>query len=273
MPLEVPISDLAVASNTSPGDWIAPRLHGKFGAVTLSVPSGYAGYVRVCHPAHDPHGKMVRWAEVAQATGRKAHPLMQWHAIVGSSDSDNFRGLLWDGQAPDRGNLALPQLEELCELLSRHTADTSQCFVGLWMGWDWIEGGSTIMRSWREANQPWVTDSSKVVAPAFSTEELRRACLKLPDRDYVLLTGPLSCATRIRDSDRPKLSRSQSPNLFWPADRGWFVASEIDFDSTLVGGSADLVRSILSASGLDAWQVGPDDSLAANADIINRVAG
>jgi hypothetical protein len=49
------------------------------------------------------------------------------------------------------------------------------------------------------------------------------------------------------------------------------VASEIDFDSSLVGGSSDLIRDILNAPGLDAWAVGPDDSLAFDADNINEV--
>lgn len=262
-----------VANDVSPGDWIAPRLHGKFGAVTLTVPSGFAAYVRICHPARDSHGEVVQWSEVARATGRRVHSLMQWHALVGSSDSDKFRGSLWDGEAPDRGNLALPQLEELCEVLGRHTADASRCFFGLWIGWGWVEGVSVIRR-WRSgADHIWIEDSPELVSPAFSEEELHRACLKLPDRDYVLLVGPLSGATRIRNADSPKLSKSQSPNLFWPADRAWFVASEIDFDSTLVGGSVDLAQSILAAPGLDAWLVGPDDSLAFDADKINHVAG
>lgn len=265
---------LTVANDASPGDWIAPRLHGKFGAVTLVVPSGFAAYVRICHPARDSHGKIARWSEVAQVTGRTAHSLMQWHALVGSPDSDKFKGSLWDGEAPDRGNLALPQLEELCKLLGWHTTDANRCFLGLWTGWAWVEGsGLVIMRMQLGTNHIRVEDSPESVDPAFSVEELHRARLKLPDRDYVLLAGPLSGATSIRDADCPKLSMSQSPNLFWPADHNWFVASEIDFDSTLVGGSVDLTQSILAAPGLDAWPVGPDDSLAFDADKINYVAG
>jgi hypothetical protein len=33
----------------------------------------------------------------------------------------------------------------------------------------------------------------------------------------------------------------RSPNQWWPQDRAWCVASEIDLDSTLVAGSQDLV--------------------------------
>lgn len=55
----------------------------------------------------------------------------------------------------------------------------------------------------------------------------------------------------------------------WPADHAWFVATEIDFDSTLIGGTTDLITDILSAPGLEAWPVEPTDSVAADADDIN----
>jgi hypothetical protein len=36
----MPIGDLRVTDDASPGAWIAPRLGGDFGAVTLAVPAG-----------------------------------------------------------------------------------------------------------------------------------------------------------------------------------------------------------------------------------------
>jgi len=78
-------------------------------------------------------------------------------------------------------------------------------------------------------------------------------------------------APRIGWHVRPGWFDAQSPNLFWPADRTWCVAREIDFDSTLVGGTAELVDTILAAPALDAWEVGPDDALTFDADHINSV--
>lgn len=51
---------------------------------------------------------------------------------------------------------------------------------------------------------------------------------------------------------------SQSPSLFWPADDAWCVASEIDFDSTLVGGSSALVQAITDSAALEAFAIEPD---------------
>jgi hypothetical protein len=53
-----------------------------------------------------------------------------------------------------------------------------------------------------------------------------------------------------------------SANLFWPADRSWCVATEVDFDSTLVGGDTALIAAILAAPELEVWEVEPSDDLA-----------
>lgn len=264
---------LSVTEDASPGEWIAPRLGGEFGVVTLAVPSGYEAYARICHPASDGDGCAVSWSEVAEATGRTAHPLMQWHTLVGSSDPFNFAGSLWRGGDPEWGNLAPAPLEVLCELLGKHTAAAEDCFVAVWDGWAWVHGGGV------NARFELVSGNSKpkpaeCAPPAFSEQELSRPRLVLPGRDYVLLTGPLSAVRELGDRDAfRERFEPRSPNLLWPADRAWCIASEIDFDSTLVGGSSNLIEAVLESPGLDSWRVGPDDSLAADADHINRAVG
>jgi hypothetical protein len=52
------------------------------------------------------------------------------------------------------------------------------------------------------------------------------------------------------------------------ADQAWCIASEIDFDSTVVGGSRYLIDAIL-ASGLEALAVPEDGDLSENGDRIN----
>jgi hypothetical protein len=61
----------------------------------------------------------------------------------------------------------------------------------------------------------------------------------------------------------------QSPSLLWPANHSWCVSTEIDFDSALVGGSEAPISAVLTAPGLDAWPVEPDDDLTAFADLPN----
>lgn len=269
--------ELHVSDDVSAGAWIAARLEGRFGVVTRTVPSGFAAYARVCHPATDRSGREATWPEVARQTGRQAHPLMQWHALVGSADSHNMTGSLWPGDDPRRGTLAGEALARLCDVLADHTATADRCVFCLWEGWGWIDSSAAgdadaAPRAARASSvdvSPIGADDP--IAPAFSPEELRRPRLQLPDRAYLLLTGPLAAALQIGWQHGPHSFAPQSPNLFWPADHAWCVASEIDFDSTLVGGTTELVDAVLRAPELDSWPVGPRDSLAHDADAINPV--
>jgi hypothetical protein len=233
------------SEDPSAGAWIAARLGGQFGAVTRVVPRGYAAYARICHPASDESGASVTWSEVARSTGRRAHALMQWHALVGSADPSNTTGCLWPGASPRVGNLGPETLEPLCELLANHTNTSEDCSFGVWEGW----GG-------------------------FDTDdESALRLLRLPQRNYVLFAGPLHAALELGTRPTPDRFLPQSPNLFWPADRAWFGATEIDFDSTLVGGTSQLVDALSATPRLDSWPIGPEESLAADADRINPVPG
>jgi len=241
---------LEIAQDVSPGEWLAGRLRGDVGSVTDTVPSGYSAYARVFHPATDQDGAPVAWSDVALMTGRTAHPLMQWHALVGSQDPEKFRGSLWQGRSPERGNLPRKPLQALCDILAGHTTEPEHCFFAIWIGWGWVDRGKT-----------------------FSSHELRLPHLELPDREYVLLTGPLTAASETADAEAMTPLEEQSPNLFWPADHAWCVGTEIDFDSTLVGGTTAVVQAIVESAALEAWQVNPTDSLTADADRINALGG
>lgn len=163
----------------------------------------------------------------------------------------------------------LADLDVLCEILGSHTADPDHCYFGL----------CTI--------QGWLDSVPVAYLKPF---------LRLPNRDHIVLAGPLDAVGQLsRDwsgsgslravfvvpcGESPAEFGEQDwgwrrdvPNLIWPADRSWFVASEVDFDSTLVGGSAELVNAIVQSPALEAWRVEPTDSLAFDADKINGTPG
>jgi hypothetical protein len=269
-------NDLTVTDGAAAGAWITPGLGGEFGAVTLEVPKGFQAYARIFHPASDPAGRPVSWAEVAKACGTTPHPEMQWHAILGLRDADELRssyrpndgsGVKWAGSDPPVGAMDLETLDALCDVLAEHTADANHCFFGLCTIHGWLD--------------------------SFSAEELS-SLLELPcGRNHIVLSGPLSAVDQIvydwsnsmqmtfvaRGSkelpptqDPSEFLQRDAPNLIWPEDHSWFVASEVDFDSTLVGGNAALVDAIIESSKLEAWRVRPADSLADDADNVNSVS-
>lgn len=190
---------------------------------------------------------------------------MQWHAIVGSPDYLNMTGSLWDGANPPRGDLPHSALSVLCDLLAQYPEEPA-CYFCLWEGYGGLETYGWLETTLAPGSKITVRDRH-----SFTSDELSRSRLHLPDRDYVVLAGPLRNALRI-GSFAAESFWPQSPNLFWPADRTWCVASEIDFDSTLVGGPMRLIDAILHTPGLDAWSITADDSLAYTADEINPVA-
>jgi hypothetical protein len=81
-----------------------------------------------------------------------------------------------------------------------------------------------------------------------------------------LFRGPLEIALK-----GPWTRWHQTPNLWWPHDRAWFVATEIDFDSTLVGGSHALIDALLANDALEALEITLDTRLDWFGDELNPV--
>jgi len=90
-----------------------------------------------------------------------------------------------------------------------------------------------------------------------------RERVELPGRNYLLYSGPVD---RALESPHPF---DQSPNLWWPDDHAWFVATEIDFDSTFVGGDDDLIAVLVTDRRLEALPIALNTRADAAADRVN----
>ena len=82
-----------------------------------------------------------------------------------------------------------------------------------------------------------------------------------------LLRGSLELATA---NLAPEPSE-QSVNLWWPADRSWCVATDIDLMSTYVGGSADCISALLDATELEAARAAAQTPIDLASDQLNPV--
>jgi hypothetical protein len=255
-----PIADVSVA------DWIAGRLRGPFGTVGSVVPHGFAAYARVLHPVERYDGRAsLTWEEVCRLTGRIPHSLMQWAAITtptaGAEVASSPSGR-WDDGVVRVGDLAPSALSALLDVLAPVTGG-QDCFHALWEGWGWVDGSGVAVSVLSDEGR---IEPGPAPEPGVSAEVpvLPRLCL--PHREYLLFRGRPRAALDMGWQGSAHGFAPQSPSLFWPADRSWCVGTEIDFDSTLVGGSEDLVNAVLAAPGLDAWPVGPADDLSAVGD-------
>lgn len=93
--------------------------------------------------------------------------------------------------------------------------------------------------------------------------------LDLPGREYLVFTGALDPG--LFSARSGSYFWPQSPSLSWPGDHSWCVGTEIDFDSTVVAGSTELIAAVLVHPGLEAWPITADDQLTFDADMINSV--
>jgi hypothetical protein len=237
------VTRLTPARDLDPTRWIVEALQ-TFGESVLSlVPTGFETYVRVFHPAWklDEVGMptaLVRWADVARTKGTHAGPGMQFRALLRAEtfewNPEREPGLFDRG--PQQGSLSESDARALVRVLAHHTARPDRCWFAFWEGWGALREDITL-------------------GPLFH----------LPSRGYHLLTGPLSAA----DENGEEWPARQSASLWWPDDRYWLVATEIDLDSTYIGCTRACRDAILGASELEALEIDPASRIDWYSDPVN----
>lgn len=234
------LGELRMERNVSPADWVVAGVRNFEHDVGSLVPLGFDAYARVFHPAGLSDGQIsieVSWADVAAANGRVAHPAMEWIAITGDWRFEHGGGGqdgVWN-VPPSLGSLPVRQAPTLSALLAAFTTEPSRCWFAIWDGY---------------AGARYPRDGPRVA---------------MPQRPMVLFTGPLSAATT-SFSEPPGDQRAQ---LWWPDDRRWCVATDVDLMTTYVGGSVECIDAILGDPQLEALPVSVDQSVTWQADTIN----
>lgn len=250
-------------------EWFTAGLAEFGGRVECVVPRGYPAYARILHPAGQ-GGARVSWAQVAASTGKVLHPLAQFTALAGRWVYDQRVGVGWPGDNPHDGTLDVSQLRLLCHILPNPTATSERCWLTVWEGWENLP--SDWQRSARRIRQPgrayYLFQRSLAEVVDFSVQ------LHDLDEDSAS-SAVLSSSSPLPTNSLPPVQPKadpvsvQSPSQWWPEDHSWCVATEIDFDSTLVGGSKILVERITSHLALEAFRVNASDDLTIRGDPIN----
>jgi hypothetical protein len=209
----------------------------------------------------DPPARRLRPSAEVDAAGWLAPRLRPFGSAAAAVVPDGFPAYARvphpapDGEDPPEGNLPPAQLHALTATLARHTTTPAACWFCLWDGYGWLHGSPAVgMLTSRGAGPP--------VPPALPPEVLGGPRVRLPGRDYLLFTGPLAAAPELGWDGPDGWFLPQSPNLFWPEDRAWCVATEIDLPFTLVAGSTALVSELVADRRLDTHRVSSGDPLA-----------
>ena len=189
---------------------------------------------------------------MASVGGHRKHAMMHWNELV---------EVPWHGgHEPEQGSAPWAVLGPLAQHLMGATAHPEDVWLCLWEGWGWLHGSPSVNRF----------GSSELVPPALGHQVLASPRVQLPWRNYLLFQGPLSKLSRWGRFPMPSQYREwfepQSPSLIWPQEMTWCVATEVDFESTFVGGPQALISQLLEDPRLEAWPVEPTDALVKAAD-------
>ena len=146
--------------------------------------------------------------------------------------------------------------DTIVSVLARHTTTPDACWMALWAGYGYVDIDSR-GRSWQvmfasgtETDPPPPSVFPWPIPPQRSRTAPR---VHLPQRDYVLYRGSLPQVTGWMDG----------PNLWWPEDRAWCVASEIDLRWTYIGGTNALVEDLTADRNLGCRLASTYESIAA----------
>lgn len=199
------------AADASAAQWIAPLLH-SFGAdVGAIIPPHFDRYLRIAD------------------------------APPGQDD---------DRSAP--GGI----LETIAVTARAHTATPEVTWYCIWEGYGWQTTAKLVYSAPAGRGTPLTALRRRRETRALRVGDDRRRRvleghlaqvpqLHLPHRAYYVLRGPVGAAPLIRDPGSPQ--QPQPPDLWWPDDRAWFVATDTDLSWLYVGGTVDLTDELMSA--------------------------
>ena len=266
---------LVAAKDQTAGQWIENRLQpwGREGVTLRSfLPDTFPAYTRIFHPFYRgddedrnrDESQPVRWSTVAQWNGTVAHPLMQ----PGNVARVPFPYRVDWGECPEMGSLPVAESTALAALLREFTTTPESCYLAYWEGNGYFPGGTVRYFG----HEPGLLSSIEDLAH-YLWGKLRPSHDPLAGvprlvgqhREYLIYFGSLDIV--------PSLSRyppwGLSPNLWWPEDRGWCVATEIDSYDTFVGGSNACIERILNCPDLEALPFPIDGRIDGDADMVN----
>lgn len=191
----------------APAGWIAAACRGASGTVGALVPNHYPAVLRVGPPSPQPDGWWTAY--------RQLYETVAWVGGRHTLSRDRAWFAVWEGHGFDTATT---------HVAWRHRPP------------DASTGRARDQERWRQRRE----DERR-------NGDIRSALLQvprfdLPNRTYYLLEGPVSAIGQLCHPEPP--GEWRNPDLFWPDDRRWFVATDVDFWSLYVGGDSDLLAEL-----------------------------
>lgn len=200
----------ASAVSTATAQWLDRSCRSPWGTVGSLVPNGYESFLRISAP--DP--SLDDWWSAYRLLFAAVGAVGRRH----TTRPDRARFAIWDGHGFDRIQTSIAWREEPA---------------------DEAEG----RRREAERARRRDADARRNAEIAATLDRLPR--LRRPHRSYYLLDGPVGAVDGLRYPDG---DRWRNPDLLWPDDRAWFVATDVDLWSLYVGGRHDVIDELADAT-------------------------
>ena len=179
---------------------------------------------------------------------------MQFDAIVAGRSDRIGR--------PGTGTLDSDGLQALADALMPFTSTTDKGWFAVWEGFGQLTGTAVEVSASTDGHT--MTSRPVAIAPPYVLSGPR---VEAPYRRYLLLHGPVNSAPALH-----AMLGQQSPSVWWPQDRAWLVATEVDLDSTYVAGSDELVASLVTNDRLEALAIPIDAGITFDSDHVNPLS-
>ena len=181
--------------------------------------------------------RKVSWATVASWNGKVVHPQAAFHRIA-NLDPMMYEKPSW-GRAPFVGTLPEEECGHLVGILREFTTTPKLCYFAVWEGYGGLD--ARLDRGAAKLESPYL------------------------GRAYYIFRGPLGGVMSFYEWS----FFHRSPNLWWPEDRAWCVATDIDSLDSYIGGSEACIERILEHPDLEAFPTTVDTLANGIGDSIN----
>jgi hypothetical protein len=223
-----------LCDQVEPADWLRASLRpwtdGQLLHVSSLVPVDYPAHGRILHRARS-RSRDLRWGEIAAVTGQTLRAETRYNQLVGWHPDAHHQTPPWPWGQPNPGSLLPDECAAVAEVLAGHTTTPNECWFCLWDGY----------------GTGW---------PVLNRLGERAPRVVLEHRNCLLFRGPVAAATAF--SSEPWF---QSPTWWWPTDRAWCVASELDIFSTYVAAEPASLRALMEHPTLEVLECAPEQEI------------
>ena len=197
---------LRAADTVGPAAWLEQSCQGEWWTVGALVPNHYESLLRVYAPAPCPG----EW----WSTYRELFAVVASIGERSTATPDQAWFAIWDGHGFDGAEIRVAWSDPPRDETERQA---------------------------RDAERAQLRDESRRrnVAVRSALDQIPR--FDRPHRTYYLLEGPVRAVNDLR---HPYGDRWRNPDLFWPDDQEWFVATDVDFWSLYIGGRSSFIAEL-----------------------------